>query len=240
MTRVRDELHGSERDLDRFLERARRAALLRHPGIAELLAVLLDGGRVHLVGERVAGRGLRELLGQRGAFPLPEAKRLMRQALVALGFAHGKGAAHGGLSPDCIFVEDDGCVKVADFGIGIEAARAAAKLNWSASFGTTAYLAPEQELGTVYKESDGFSAGAVFYELLTGRPAFPGPDFLAQKRAGRFAPPSSLIPGLAPAADEFCAKALAPEPASRYRGIERMLAAMELIPETPGQDGMVL
>mgnify|MGYP001560374000 CR=1 FL=1 len=107
---------------------------------------LLAGERVHLAAEHVDGPVFTEFLGG-AAIDLASIKRSLRQVLRVLDFAHSKGVLHGGLTPESILLDGDGILKVRDFGLGIEAAKNAARLNWSSPSDLVAYMAPEVELG---------------------------------------------------------------------------------------------
>lgn len=229
--RVREELHRNEKDLERLLERARQVAALKHINLCEVYAVFVEDERVHIVSERVDGKPVSEFLEAGRRINLPSVKRVLIQAARAVDHAHQTKILHGDLTPQCLMVTRDGLTKVADFGIGIEARKIAAKLSWAEPIGSPAYLAPEQELGAAFKESDVFSLGVILYEMATGVLPFEGPNFLAQKRERSFKPPSIAAPGLPKDLDVFTAKALAPEPQHRFRSAADFATALEKIPD---------
>ncbi|MBI5596935.1 MAG: serine/threonine protein kinase [Elusimicrobia bacterium] len=229
--RIRDELHRNEKDLDRFLERARHVSALKHPNISEVLAVFVEDDRVHIVTERVEGKVVGDFLEPGRRINLPSVKRVLLQAAKAVEHAHQAKVIHGDLSPQCLTVTRDGLAKVADFGIGIEARKIAAKLSWTDPIGNPAYLAPEQELGSAFKESDVFALGVLLYEMTTGALPFEGPNFLAQKRERACKPPSGIAPGLPKALDPLISKCLSPEPQHRFRTVADFAEALEKLPD---------
>src|SRR5580704_1291434 len=95
----------------------------------------------------------------------------MRRVSEGLAFAHSRGIIHRDVKPANLFVTTDGQVKILDFGV---ARIASSKLTRSGLLvGTPDYMSPEQVMGMVVDQrSDVFSAGAVFYQLLTGRKPF--------------------------------------------------------------------
>ncbi|MFH1724455.1 MAG: protein kinase [Elusimicrobiota bacterium] len=230
--RIREELHQSEKDVDRFLERARSVADLKHPNLAEVYSVFVEDERVHLAVEHVDGKSLAEFLEAGNRINLPSVKRVIRQVAKVLDHAHGEKVIHGDLSPASILVTREGIVKVMDFGIGIEARKSAAKVSWTGPIGSPAYLAPEQELGSVFKESDLFSLGVVFYEMITGNLPFEGPNFLAQKRERRYRLPSQVSADIPKEVDSVVQKALQPEPPFRFHSGAEFLAAVEAVPDS--------
>lgn len=223
---IRPELHADELDLQAFLAQARASAALRHPNIIEVESVFLEGDRVHIAAEWFAGRTLAELLAEGGALPPERARALLEQAAAALDCAHAANLLHGDLRPGKILISAEGGVKVADFGLGIEARKSAAKLAWHEPLGSPAYLAPEVELGSNLPASDIFALGAVYYEALTARAPFSGPNFLAQKRERRWTPPSALARGLPDGIDALIAKAFAEDPARRFRTASELAQAV--------------
>jgi len=127
-------------------------------------------------------------------------------------------------------ITDEKIVKVMDFGLAHMARASAAQLTKADCWGSPAYMAPEQELGSVSRESDLFSLGACIYEMTVGRAPFSGPNFLAQKRESHFISPSQAA-GLPPAFDGFIMQALHPDPSKRFHSGAQMLAALAAIAE---------
>jgi serine/threonine-protein kinase len=126
-------------------------------------------------------------------------------------------------------IKPDGRVKVLDFGIAHESRQNSGQ-TMTQAWGTPPYMAPEQETGTVCRESDVYALGVVAYELLTGRRPFDGGYLHSLKVEKRFTPVSALVPGIPKAVDAFFDRALEPDPAKRFRTaseLARALAAIE-------------
>jgi Tol biopolymer transport system component len=185
--------------LARFEREAHVLASLNHPNIAAIYGLEDGSGTRALVMELIEGPTLAELIATRtgsrngGALPPDEAWAIARQVADALEAAHALGVVHRDLKPANIKVRDDGTVKVLDFGLAKafdvmgagSDARDGANLPTMTSptvlsganmiLGTAAYMAPEQARGRpVDRRADIWAFGVVFYEMLTGRMAFPG------------------------------------------------------------------
>ncbi|MFA5140185.1 MAG: serine/threonine-protein kinase [Elusimicrobiota bacterium] len=225
-----EELNKDPRVQARFLNLARATAGLKHPNIAVVHAAFVHSGRLFLAAEQASGPPLSELLAPGKRVPLPAAQRVLRQVAAALHHAHQLRLLHGDLTPGTIFVTRDGLAKVADFALGIELRRTAAKLSWNGVIGSPAYSAPEQETGAALRETDIYSLGIVLYEMVTGKLPFPGPNFLAQKREMRFAPPSRAAAGLPAELDKIMERALQAEPQRRFRSVQEMVQALDGLP----------
>ena len=174
-------------DRQRVLHEGRAAARLSHPGIAPVFDVIEDGETSYLVMEYVEGRTLRALIAD-GPLPLGRAVGLGLELCHALASAHAHGVVHGDVKPENICITPDGRLKVLDFGIAriastpghvhapTQTGDSAAPLRFA---GTPQYAAPEQFEGKhATIASDIYSAAAVTYEMLTGRPPFLGRDAL--------------------------------------------------------------
>jgi len=221
--RMREEICQSPRDLDAFLAEARVVAALRHPNIVEIHSVFREGGLAYLVFEHVDGRPLSRML-EPGPLPWRVLLGLLSQIASALDYAHSRKVIHRDLKPANIMVTGQGIAKVMDFGLAHQAKMTVAKLTRADPGGTPAYMAPEQELGSVSRESDLYSLGACVYEMAVGKPPFVGPNFLAQKRELRYAAPSRAA-GLPAAFDSAIARALAPDPSGRFHSATELFAA---------------
>lgn len=191
-----------------------------------------------LVMERVRGRTLRTVLGERGPLPIAMVAEIVAQVAEALATAHAFGVAHRDLKPSNLMLVDrpDGAVfvKVADFGIA-KALRAdlAADLPEDTSggmmVGSPAYMSPEQIGGGAgAAEGDRWALAVIAYEALTGRPPFAGrtfSDLFVALSDGRFRPATALRPALPAAIDGFFARALAKDPARRFSSAEDLARA---------------
>jgi hypothetical protein len=214
--RLRPELSGSHGELERLMAQARLMAGLKHPNVVQVHSIERDGGEAFLVLELAEGKTLAKLLAEGGPLPWEEARRVMRAVAEGLGYAHVRGVTHGDLKPSNVMVAPDGRVKVMDFALAYAAKATVSRLTRADAFGGLPYMSPEQEMGDAGPEADAYALAACFYEALTGQLPFPGPDFLSQKRAGRYVPASTLVKGLPAGADALFKLAFHPDPARRF------------------------
>lgn len=227
--RLRPELSGSPVELEKLVAQARQMAGLKHPGIVQVHSVERDGGEAFLVLELAEGRTLAKLLAEEGPLPWEDARRIVRAVAEALDYAHVRGVLHSDLKPSNIMVAGTGSVKVMDFALAYAAKATVSRLTRSDAFGGLPYMSPEQELGDPGPAADAFALAACFYEALTGKRPFPGPNFLEQKRAGRYAPASSLAKGLPAGADSLFRIAFHPDPDRRFPGPAALAAAADAL-----------
>ena len=176
--------------LARFKREAQVLASLNHPNIGHIYG-FEDGTSPHaLVLELIEGPTLADRIAQ-GAIPIDEALPIAKQIADALEAAHDHGIVHRDLKPANIKVNDDGAVKVLDFGLAkaldptasrsseaaLNSPTLTAPTQMGVILGTAAYMAPEQAKGkTVDRRADIWAFGAVLYEMLTGTRAFQGDD----------------------------------------------------------------
>jgi tetratricopeptide (TPR) repeat protein/TolB-like protein/predicted Ser/Thr protein kinase len=164
---------------ERLCSEGAACARLQHPAIATYYESGESGGTVFVAMEYVRGRTLRERL-RAGPLPLPEALAVIECLLEALNHAHAAGVLHRDIKPENIVVTGDRTAKLLDFGIatllgGGGQGGTVLPLAGASLAGTVGYMSPEQiRSEPLDVRSDVFQAAAVFYELLTGRPAFPG------------------------------------------------------------------
>jgi len=204
----------------RFMQEARAAAVLSHPGIV----VVHDVGRdsetntPYIALEFMEGRTLADLTAGGEPMPWPKAARLVAQLAEALAHAHAKGIVHRDVKPANIMVLDTGQSKVMDFGIA--KLPASTLTSTGEFFGTPAYMSPEQARGDpVDPRTDLFSLGCVLFQILTGKKPFDGPSLpVILMRVMQESPPapSQLQPGLPSGLDQIVARALDKDRAHRY------------------------
>ncbi len=163
---------------ERFARERDVLAQLVHPHIARLYdAGVAENGQPFLVLEHVSGLPITQFADERH-LGLRQRLQLFAQVLTAVDHAHRHLVVHRDLKPANILVDDDGQVKLLDFGIAklLDAPADAAQLTLEAgAVMTPRYAAPEQVAGqAISTATDVYAAGAVLYELLTGRPPHPG------------------------------------------------------------------
>jgi serine/threonine-protein kinase len=214
----------------RFLREARLVARLAHPNIMMLYDADQHDIWRYLVLEYIPGQDLERLLAERpGPLPLADALQIIRAVLQALAYAHGQGVIHRDIKPGNVMVTPAGQVKVTDFGLSL--AQGETRLTRDdVVFGTVLYLAPELIDGAPSGvSSDLYAAGAVFYELLAGRPLFIADNpalLLPQILNAPVIPPHTLNPHIPPEVEQVMLKLLAKNPAGRYPSAEEALAAL--------------
>jgi len=212
------------------LNEVRLGRTVTHPVITRLYDVGLWDGQPYLTMEFVAGEDLATLTRRSGRLPSERVAEIGRTLCVGLAAAHAQGVLHRDLKPANVLIEDDGRVRITDFGISSPLGEITDRVA-----GTPSYMSPEQFLpGTVVDaRTDLFSLGAVLYELLTGRRAFAAGDLtsvLASHRSGAPTPPSKWVDDVDPALERVIMSALAFDPS------ERPESALAFAAELPGGD----
>ena len=160
--------------LERFKREANASTKLSHPNAVDVYDVGDEGNNHYIVMEYVKGHTLKQLIKRRGALPPKEAVWIMKQLSGALLEAHKNGIIHRDIKSQNVLIKDDGTVKLADFGIAVinNAMQITSK---NSVLGSVHYLAPElAKGGTATMQSDIYSLGIVFYELLTGDVPYKG------------------------------------------------------------------
>jgi beta-lactam-binding protein with PASTA domain/tRNA A-37 threonylcarbamoyl transferase component Bud32 len=207
-------LAGDGSFLRRFRFEAQSAAALTHPHILSVYDWGEDEGGPFLVLEYLGGGSLRDLLDNGRRLSISQAAALGLQAAGALAYAHGRGFVHRDVKPANLVFDEDGRLRIADFGLARALAEASMTEPAGATVGTARYAAPEQALGRpVDGRADVYSLGLVLYEAVTGIVPFAGDTTSAtlMARVGARLPGHD---GLGPLADVLDA-ASAPDPDDR-------------------------
>ena len=190
---------------------------MRSPFLAQCHSAERVGDRAFLVMEYVPGKTLAETLQERTP-NTSEAVRWVEQVAEGLAAVHTSGLLHRDVKPSNIILGDDGVPRLIDLGLTSPLAGDATR----GVYGTLPYMAPEQARGQCERidaRSDVFGLGAVFYELLTGRPPYQGSsrdEIWEQARQGRVTAPCQLKKAVPRSLDRICMKALAAHPARRF------------------------
>jgi serine/threonine-protein kinase len=229
-----DHLADDAQFVSRFRREALSAARLVHPNIVQVYDFGTDEptGRQYIVMEYVRGRSGAELLREHGVLPLSQAIPIVVQACRGLSYAHRNGVIHRDVKPgNLLRSQDNGVVKLADFGIAKAMTEESSITQVGSVLGTAAYLSPEQAAGKeAGPRADLYSLGVVTYQLVTGRLPYDAVSLteLALKQQ-REAP--ALADDVNPDVPHELAlaidRALALEPEARFVDADAMLKAIE-------------
>jgi eukaryotic-like serine/threonine-protein kinase len=216
------------------LKDARSARRLKHRNIVKMHDAGEAGGTAYVAMELLEGESLRKVLDG-GPLSIARVMQIVDEIACGLAYAHEQGVVHRGLKPSNITVLHSGGVKITDFGIGHlgEAAILSGQRT-----GCLSCMSPEQVRGEpVDRRSDIFSLGAVFYELLTRRPAFKGdsPDEIVQNILhAEVPPPSEVNTYVPPALDRIVLRMLAGHPDDRLPDARALLPELRRLEEELG------
>ena len=212
--------------LERFKREAGAVTQLSHPNIVDVYDVGDDGDKHYIVMEYVKGYTLKQLIKKRGPIPYKEAVWLMKQLAGALMEAHRNNVIHRDIKSQNVLIKDDGTVKLSDFGIAM--ASGAMQITHQGSvIGSVHYLAPELAQGKqATMQSDIYSLGIVFYELLTGDVPYKADtpvQVALQHIKGTIPSVRDFNPEIPQSVDNILIRATAKSPNQRYRNIALML-----------------
>ncbi len=210
---------------ERFTREARALARLSHPNIVAVFDFGETNGIYYFVMEYVDGLNLRQLEASGGLKP-NEALKIVPEVCAALQYAHDMGIVHRDIKPENILLDQQGRVKIADFGLAKLLGRPAPEASLTQAqqiMGTPNYMAPEQMEHPleVDHRADIYSLGVVFYEMLTG-----------ELPLGRFAPPSQKVQ-VDVRLDQVVLRALEKERERRYQQASDVRTDVETIVASP-------
>jgi len=214
--------------VEKFRREAKMAAKLSHPNLVNVFDQGTDGEITFLVMEFVPGITLRDAMNDFGLLDASRTLEIIEPLTAGLAAAHSAGILHRDLKPENIFLDDNGNVKLGDFGL----ARAITQHTETGSVvGTVAYLSPELVTrGQADARSDIYSLGVMIFEMLTGRQPFEGEQAVQiayQHANDRIPAPSSVKPGVPPLLDEIVLWATARNPKDRPANARELLPVIK-------------
>ncbi|MEJ5201422.1 MAG: penicillin-binding protein activator [Anaerolineales bacterium] len=225
----------------RFEREAKSLAKLDHPNIVKIFDYGEHGGSPYLVMQYVGGGSLRECLKEQGElWHWRKSARLLIPIAWALDYAHQQNIIHRDVKTPNILLTTQDIPMLSDFGIAkIVAPGVVATLTGTGvGIGTPEYMAPEQAMGKVFPQSDIYSLGIVFFELITGQLPYSAdtPMAVILKHLNEPLPsPRGLNPSLPEAVEKILLKALAKQPEERYTTAAEMAEALENLMQLPDE-----
>ncbi|HAP32209.1 MAG TPA: serine/threonine protein kinase, partial [Firmicutes bacterium] len=208
--------------LRRFKQEAKAAAKLSHPSIVNVYDEGEEDNIHYIIMEFVEGYTLKDIILREGRLRQIDAAQVVYLVCDALASAHSQNIVHRDIKPQNIIITPEGRVKVTDFGIA-RAVSDATITHGRSLLGSVYYSSPEQARGgSADRQSDIYSLGIVFYEMLTGTVPFYGesPISVALKHLQEdIIPPGKLVPGLSPGLGKILKKAVQKDLNLRYSNI---------------------
>jgi tetratricopeptide (TPR) repeat protein len=225
---------------ERFLREIHIAAQLNHPHIIPLHDSGDADGLLFYVMPYVEGDSVRQRLGRQGPLPIEEAVTIASEVADGLAYAHELGVVHRDIKPENI-LRSHGHAAIADFGIARAVAGAGTTITTAGmSLGTPTYMSPEQGAGdpALDHRTDIYSLGCVLYEMLTGRPPYPGPTpqaLLSQHATEPVPEPRAIRSDVPAPLDGAVRRAMAKTPADRFQTAAEFRTALQDLAVTSGR-----
>ncbi len=205
---------------------------LNHPLVLKFFRNNTSRRRSYLVTEYVPGKTLDARLREQCPLPESEALSLTSQICEALQHMHEQGYVHYDLKPANVILCPNGTIRLIDLGTAHAAEISRFALSGAPpQIGTPDYVAPEQiKRKRGRKSADTYGVGAMLYEMLTGRPPFPGDDpfqLASNRLLGDPVAPRTINPAISIEAEEIVLRALRRKPADRYSSVAMFKAALD-------------
>jgi eukaryotic-like serine/threonine-protein kinase len=225
------EMEANPLFFDRFQREDEIGKKLDHPGVVKVLNGE-DRSSHYMVLEWVDGKLLRQILDQEKKFSPERAIKITLGICRALEYIHSQGVVHRDLKPENIMVDAEGRIKLIDFGIAANAgSRRLTFAKLTEAMGTPDYISPEQVKGKRGDaRSDIYSLGVMFYEMLTGKVPFTGPNpfvIMNERLLNNPIPPREVNPEIAPELQEIIYRALERDPKKRYASAHEFALDLE-------------
>jgi len=240
------ELSRDPAALNRFLAEAKSAGKLNHPNVVTVYEVGQQEEANYLVMELVTGGSVEGHIEKSGAYPVPEATRLMIEACQGLSAAHAAGLVHRDVKPANLLLTDHRSMKVTDFGLAKRTQNQALQVTRAGQVvGTPYFMSPEQcESREVDVRSDIYSLGATYYALLTGRNPFEESGSVIQVMFAHChsdrPDPRHEFPGIPMACTQIIQRAMATNPNERYQSMKELQKDLEALLSALSGTGVLL
>ena len=218
---IREDVMKNPINLKRFENEITIAASLSHPNIVKVYNRGTIEGRPYIANEFIKGTNLKEMLDHNGSLSIEQAVNCMIQLTSALFYAHQHGIIHRDIKPQNIYIMPDDTIKLGDFGISQAQGIDDGLTKASEIVGSVHYLAPEISQGKPASiQSDIYSAGVTFYELLTAHVPFDKDNAVNVAVAHvkeKFPPVSKYLPNCPKEIEKIVASATNKRLSERYK-----------------------
>lgn len=210
--------------IEQFEQEARTLAAMQHGNITHIYDYWQQRKSRYIVMEFVKGVCVEDLLDKSGPLPWHIAAEIIRQAALAVHYAHERGLAHLDIKPGNLMITYEGKVKLMDFGISRLGGGKESALG-DMVIGSPGFMAPEQIRGEPALSSDQYALGVTFYGLLCNELPFDGEkldEIEESMKRGKYVPPRRINPATPRKVQRICRHMMRQSPFWRYRSLERV------------------
>jgi len=220
--------------MNRFVHELRFSRKITHNNVIRIYDFLKLGGNYAISMEYFPSHTLGQEIKKQEHMPIRKALGWAKDIATGMAEAHQAGVVHRDLKPANLLIDDDGLLKIVDFGVAAAASPGASDTQLTKTgyvIGSPKYMAPEQILGKqVDHHADVYSVGVIIYEMLTGVPPYSKGDHMAvmyQHVQGNCKPCEEVNPNIPPELAAIVKKAMSIEIKDRYSSMEELKAALE-------------
>ncbi len=221
-----------EEMMQRFVHELRYSRKITHPNVIRIYDFLHIRGNYAISMEYFPSHTLGGEVSDGKPLALRRAVRLGMDVAKGMSVAHAVGIVHRDLKPANVLINEEGIVKIVDFGVAAAQHQGDTQLTKTGYvIGSPKYMAPEQILGKkVDERADIYSLGVIMYEMLTGTPPYHRGDHMSvmyQHVQGRARPPLELNPALAQGVSDLVMKCMAVDKEKRFASMDEVNVALE-------------
>jgi len=221
-----------EEMMQRFVHELRYSRKITHPNVIRIYDFLQIRGNYAISMEYFPSHTLGGEVSEGKPMPVDRAVRFAMDVATGMSVAHRAGIVHRDLKPANVLINDDGLLKIVDFGVAAAQKEGDTQLTRTGYvIGSPKYMAPEQILGKkVDERADIYSLGVMLYEMLTGSPPYHRGDHMSvmyQHVQGRARPPAEANPELPQELSDLVMKAMAVDKAKRFQTMDELKLALQ-------------
>jgi len=223
---------NDEEMMQRFVHELRYSRKITHRNVIRIYDFLFIRGNYAISMEYFPSHTLGAEIVNEKPLPVPRAVKYGIDIATGMAVAHEIGIVHRDLKPANVLINDQGLLKIVDFGVAAAQREGDVQLTKTGYvIGSPKYMAPEQILGKqVDPRADVYSTGVILYEMLTGVPPYSRGDHMAvmyQHVQGKARPPLEINSQLPQQLSDVIVKAMAVDKTKRFQSMDELRTALE-------------
>lgn len=232
---LRPEIASDSKTIARFRDELRLARKIRQKNVCQMYDISRDKGSYFITMEYVRGEDLKHLIRKVGGLSPGQVVNVAKQTCGGLAAAHKIGVVHRDLKPQNIMLDEEGCLRIMDFGIA-RSLKSKGLTGAGMIIGTPEYMSPEQVEGKeVDARSDIYSLGVIIFEMLTGRVPFEAENGFAVGYKHKNEPvpdPVKINPNIHPDLARIVLQCLEKDKDRRYQSVEELRDDIKEVEQT--------